>query len=259
VDVTTNTTNVFLAGFMARPVRAWKLYGDLEHGTADNVFTRISDYDITNVRLRSVVKPRPTLSINASLVTKNNDNPAMTLQTPPQNFGATIKTRIATTSVDWTPRETVSFSAGYTYTDIDSNAAILFYLNSVLQSGTSLYFMHDHAVFANVSMRVHPRLLIFAGYRLDKDTGQGDQVASSPTELISSYPLRRLVPEGRVTARIVKNVDWITSWQHQDYAEQLFPIQDYRANVIYTSLRFRLPGGVPLPHVLARRTATNDY
>jgi len=242
VDVTTNETNVLLAGFMARPVPAWRLFADIEHGTADNVFTRISDYDITNLRLRSVVKPRPTLSINASLVTKNNDNPAMTLQTPPQNFGATVTTRIATSSLDWTPREAFSLSAGYTYTDIASNAAILFFLNNVEQSGTSLYFMHDHAVFVNASVRVHPRVLIFAGYRLDKDTGQGDQVASSPTELLSSYPLRRLVPEARVTATVLRNVDWIVSWQHQDYAEQLFPIQDYRANVIYTSLRFRLPG-----------------
>ncbi|HVI71801.1 MAG TPA: hypothetical protein VM656_09980, partial [Pyrinomonadaceae bacterium] len=45
-----NHTHVFIGGFKARPANEWTIYFDAEHGTADNVFTRIGNYDFTNIR-----------------------------------------------------------------------------------------------------------------------------------------------------------------------------------------------------------------
>src|SRR5262249_8699163 len=60
-----NSTNTFVFGFKAKPVRIWSLYFDLERGSADNVFTRVDNYDVTNVRVRSILRPNKTLAFNA--------------------------------------------------------------------------------------------------------------------------------------------------------------------------------------------------
>src|SRR5205085_2051752 len=65
-DEETNHTNAFFGGFKARPVKAWTLYFDAEHRTADNVFTRVGNYDYTNLRARSRYAPTRKLSLYAA-------------------------------------------------------------------------------------------------------------------------------------------------------------------------------------------------
>ena len=52
-----NNTHAILGGFKARPANDWTIYFDAEHGTADNVFTRIGNYNYTNIRAKSRYKP----------------------------------------------------------------------------------------------------------------------------------------------------------------------------------------------------------
>jgi hypothetical protein len=42
-----NNTHAFFGGFKARPISDWTIYFDAEHGTADNVFARIGNYNYT--------------------------------------------------------------------------------------------------------------------------------------------------------------------------------------------------------------------
>ncbi|HYV06973.1 MAG TPA: hypothetical protein VFB82_20420, partial [Blastocatellia bacterium] len=85
LDKFDNQTNSFIVGFKAKPARIWSLYFDLEHGSSDNVFTRIANYDFTNVRVRSILRPTRTFTLNASLTTRNNNNPTVTEDTPPKS------------------------------------------------------------------------------------------------------------------------------------------------------------------------------
>jgi hypothetical protein len=62
-----NQTNAFIFGLKAKPVKMWTLYFDLEHGESDNVFVRTGNYDYTNFRARSIVRPNHRLSFNALL------------------------------------------------------------------------------------------------------------------------------------------------------------------------------------------------
>jgi hypothetical protein len=71
-----NHTHVFIGGFKARPASEWTLYFDAEHGTADNVFTRIGNYDFTNIRAKSRYKPTSRLTLNVAVIAKNNANPS---------------------------------------------------------------------------------------------------------------------------------------------------------------------------------------
>ena len=71
-----NHTHAFLGGFKARPASNWTIYFDAEHGTADNVFTRIGNYDYTNIRAKSRYAPSRKLSFNVAVITKDNSNPS---------------------------------------------------------------------------------------------------------------------------------------------------------------------------------------
>jgi len=242
LDTFDNSTNAGFVGFRAIPVSYWTVYGDFEKGTADNVFIRTANYDYTNFRIRNVVKPTKTLAINGSFIYKNNANPTVNpLAVPPQTLGVDTKIRAVSTSVDWDPNNKVSVSAGYTYNRAHTNAAIKLAVLGLsgLQNGTSRYFVDDNFAFANVRVHVNSRAVISVGYRIDNDSGQGDVVPVSPTDLVSSYPLKFQSPEARLSIRITRNVDWNAGWQYYSYKERFATNQNYTANQAYSSLTIR--------------------
>ena len=209
---------------------------DLERGSADNVFTRVDNYKFTNVRVRSILRPNRTLSFNASLITKDNNNPAITESS--RNFGVNIKSRVFTSSLDWSPNERFGLSGGYTRTNVTSDADIILFLANVQTFGQSQYFMRDNFVFMTGYARLFPRATLYAGYRLHNDPGQGSR---SPTasSLIGSFPYEMQSPEAKLVLRLHKNVDWIAGYQYFGY-EVPFPntsTQFYHAHLPYTSLR----------------------
>src|ERR1051325_6827549 len=114
-DIEENSTNVFFGGFRARFTKNWNVYFDAEHGTADNVFTRIGNYNYTNVRAKSRYSPNRKLNFNAGLIIRDNANPSEIAGVTAQDFGVDLKTRIITSSVDWTATSRFSISAGYNY------------------------------------------------------------------------------------------------------------------------------------------------
>jgi hypothetical protein len=229
-----NHTDSVIFGFKARPLKLWTLYFDLEHGTNDNVFTRTANYDYTNVRLRSIWRPTNRLSINASLTTKNNTNPSLTEELT--LFGADINTRIFSSSVDWTPSDKFNLTSGYSFFHIGSEASIIFFLNSVKTQGLARYFMNDHFAFLTAYYEPHPRVRLYAGYRIHNDRGEGDR-GSTPTLLISSFPYQFESPEVKISVKLHKNVDWIAGYQYYDYKEKFVNNQFYQVHLPYTSLR----------------------
>jgi hypothetical protein len=235
-EVFDNRTNTIFWGFRAKPVKMWSIYFDYERGESDNVFTRVDNYDFTNVRVRSIFRPTRTLAINASVVTKDNNNPTLTENVPRQNFGADINSRIYTSSVDWSPNEKFSLSSGYTRTHITSDAAIIFFANGVRAEGLSRYFLRDNFAFLNMYVQPHSRLSLYGGYRIHHDRGQGER-ASSPTVLIGSYPQQFQSPEFRVAVKLHDRVDWNAGYQYFDFQEKFPNLQRYQAHLPYTSLR----------------------
>ena len=231
-----NSTNTFIFGFKAKPVKIWSLYMDLERGSADNVFTRVDNYKFTNVRVRSILRPNRTLSFNASVITKNNSNPAISEDN--RNFGANIKSRVLTSSLDWSPNERFSLNGGYTRTNVTSDADIILFLANVQTFGQSRYFMRDNFVFVTGYVQLSSRATLFGGYRVHNDPGQGSRL-STASLLIGSFPYEMQSPEAKLVFRLHKNVDWIAGYQYFDY-ELPAPNtskQFYHAHLPYTSLR----------------------
>src|SRR6185503_14055688 len=117
-----NHTHVIIGGFKARPAKDWTIYFDAEHGSADNVFTRIGNYDFTNIRAKTRFKPTSRITFNMALIAKNNANPSEIAGVSLEDFGLSIKSRIFTSSLDWATTSRFSISTGYNYHWINSKA-----------------------------------------------------------------------------------------------------------------------------------------
>src|SRR6185295_4577345 len=178
IEVEENHTHAFFGGFKARPMPNWTIYFDAEHGTADNVFTRIGNYDYTNIRAKSRYSPNKKLSFNVSVITKNNANPSEIAGVSLQDFGVDYKSRIFTSNIDWTPNSRFSISTGYNYTWVDSDAVVDYFYNSIRHPiGHSLYFMRNNFFFLETTAVLVPRVTLYAAYRVNQDNGQGNQLA----------------------------------------------------------------------------------
>ena len=239
-----NHTHAFFAGFKARPAQNWTIFFDAEHGTADNVFTRIGNYDYTNIRAKSRYSPSKKLSFNVSLITKNNANPSEIAGVSLEDFGVDHKSRIFTSNIDWTPNSRLSISTGYNYTWVDSDAVVDYFWNSVRHPlGHSLYFVRNNFFFLDATAVLVPRVTLYASYRVNQDDGQGDRLADptgTPGTLINSYPMNFQSPEARLAIRINRHLDWNLGYQYYNYNESRLVgprQQNYHAHMPYTSLR----------------------
>lgn len=239
-----NQTHAAIFGFKARPVKAWTIYFDGEHGDADSVFTRLANNDFTNFRVRNRVNVSDKLSFTAAFIAKDNTNPADVITSPNVPFGTdpgaldvNTKSRHFTSSVDWTPNATFSLSTGYTHMRVTSIAGILLPISGQRRVGESQYFSRDNFFFFNVFVRPTSRLTFYGGYHINKDDGQGDRVSTSNVLLIDSYPMSFQSPEARVTLKLTRMLDWNVGYTYYNYKDKFFPIQNYHSHLPYTSLR----------------------
>jgi hypothetical protein len=236
-----NQTQALIAGTIIKPVKNWVIYADLEHGDADNPFTRLSNNKYTNLRVRS----RATIkqfSLNVSAISKDNDNPSFSTVVPTRDFTANIKSRTYSGSVDWTPVEKFSLAAGYTYQSVTSVVDINVPIASVITPGVSQFYMRDGYAFFDVTAQPIRRVSFFASYRYDKDKGQGSRVSTAPQNIITSYPFKLQSPEVRMAIRLTDHIDWNLGYQYYDYKEALFFNQNYSAHLPYTSIKIYFGG-----------------
>ena len=239
-----NNTHAILGGFRARPYKEWTLYFDAEHGTADNVFTRIGNYNYTNIRAKSRYKPTSRIALNLSVITKNNSNPTEIAGVSLEDFGVSVKSKIFSSSLDWTATSRFSISTGYNYHWINSNAKLDYFFNSVQHLlGNSLYFVRNNFFYIESVSRITPRVTLFTAYRINKDNGQGNRVADptgNPGTLIASYPMSFQSPEARLAIKLHHRLDWNVGYQYYNYNESTIVgprPQNYHAHLPYTSLR----------------------
>jgi len=255
-DEETNSTNTFLAGMKIKPIQNWVIYWNIEHGEADNVFTRLENYKFTDFRVHSKLTFN-RVSFNLSAFTKDNNNPSR----PAENIGlptnldyiTSVNNRVYTASVDWEASNHFSVSSGYTYRHVTSYTPIALPISGAVGPpvgyafGSSQFFVRDHYFFFDLMARPVPRVSMYASYRIDRDKGQGDRLTLPTTlanpNIIGSYPIRYTTPEFRVAFRINRHVDWNVGYQYYDYKDIQTRYEDYRAHLPYTSLRVYFGGG----------------
>ena len=137
----TNSTNAVIAGMKIRPVKIWTIYWDLEHGRADNVFTRLENYKYTNFRVRSRVKLNK-VSFNFSAMSKDNENaslPKASITLPATvSYITNTQNRYVSGTVDWEPMTNLSFSTGYNYRHLTSYTPIAVPISGAPLIGTAI-------------------------------------------------------------------------------------------------------------------------
>ena len=239
-----NHTHAVIGGFKARPANNWTIYFDGERGTADNVFTRIGNYDYLNFRGKSRYSPTQRLSLNAAIIVRNNSNPSEIAGVSIEDFGVSVKSRTFTSSIDWTANSKLSFNTGYNFYWVNSNAVVEYFFNSIRHPlGRSLYYGRNHYFFFDTVARLHPRASLYASYRINKDKGQGDRIADptgNPGFLIASYPMSFQSPEARLAIKLTRHIDWNVGYQYYNYNESTLVgprPENYHAHLPYTSLR----------------------
>jgi hypothetical protein len=270
----TNNTNAFFGGFKAHPSKNFTLYFDAEHGTADNVFTRIGNYNYTNVRAKSRWAPNRKVFLNLAFILRDNSNPSEVAGVSLSDFGANVKSRVFTSSVDWMPNTRFTLNMGYNYNWVNSDAVIQYYYQvppaaSLFHpNGQALYYQRLNYFFVDLTARLNRRMTLFTSYRLNHDGGQGNllsdpvggpaitggvippggtaAVASNQGgTLITSYPMSFNSPEARLAIMINRHLDWNLGYQYYSYNENnflnTFPgsvrAQNYHAHLPYMSLR----------------------
>ncbi|HKC62981.1 MAG TPA: hypothetical protein VKB86_05060 [Pyrinomonadaceae bacterium] len=255
-SVEENHTNVFFGGFKARPVKTLTIFFDAERGTADNIFTRVGEYNYTNFKARTRYTPNRKLALSLSLVTKDNSDPGSVEGVSLADFGVSQKSRVFTSSIDYAPNSRISFSSGYSYDWVNSDAVINFAYavppattTQGQYTGHSLYFMRNNFFYFETTAQVTNRITFYAAYRINKDNGQGNRVSSplpNPSigimtpYLITSYPMSYQSPEARLAIKLNRWLDWNIGYQYYNYRESpLVSInpQNYHAHLPYTSLR----------------------
>lgn len=242
-----NVAHSVIAGFKASPMpKKWTIYFDVDKGTSDNAFTRLSNYNTTNLKVRSIARPTNDLTFNVSFQVKNNDNPSRTDTTPVTNFRADVRSSFVAASLDWRPTETFSLNGGFTHNRVTSETDVIF--PSTPPGGTgqgiSRYFLRNN--FFNLDGWFHPnhRVTFFASYRIARDNSRGN-IYDATTRLIEgSYPLSFQSPEARLTLRLTRNVDWNIGYQYYKYDELVRQTQNYSAHLPYTSLRIYFGKGI---------------
>jgi hypothetical protein len=260
-----NHTNTFFGGIKARPLKGWTLSFDAERGTSDNVFTRTGNYDYWYIRARSRYAATRNLRFNLGFIARDNSNPSEVDRSGTTvsltDFGVDVKSRVFTSSLDWTANDKLSFNVGYNYQWQNSDAIIQYAFNSTCPppvsgstnsciTGHSLYFVRNHYFNIDTVAEIFPRVTLYLAYRINKDVGQGDQI-SDPlnNRLVTSYPMSYQSPEGRVAIRLNRWLDWNLGYQYYNYNESKLATynfgtfivspapQNYHAHLPYTSLR----------------------
>jgi hypothetical protein len=258
-----------------RPTKNWTIYFDGERGTADNVFTRIGNYDFTNIRAKTRWAASRKLNLNLGVIIRDNSNPSEIAGEALNDFGVNLKTRIVQSSVDWLAKDNLSFNFGYNYNWVNSDATID-YVYQVIPAappvpaavfhhfGNALYFQRNNFFYADVVWRPNWRVSFYGSYRVNQDNGQGNRL-SDPTggtpipggivvngslknpaneggTLITSYPMSFQSPEGRVAIRLNRHLDWNIGYQYFNYNEdgflRTFPLNAPRAQNYHAHLPY---------------------
>jgi hypothetical protein len=227
------TNHALISGLRIRPVKNTSLFFDYERGETDQAFVRLNPLAYRRFRLRANVQVTNSFSIDSALTTTDTANPTAQVNQE-GDF------RAFSVSATWEPKERLWLTGGYNYDYLFNNADIIFYTNLRQNQGRSIYYARQNSVFVDSRFGVTRRLDLFLIYRYLQDRGAPASIGFPirGTDFVSSLPLHRHNPEARISFRFNHQMTGSISYRHYSYNEIILKPEDYRANILTTSLRF---------------------
>lgn len=126
-----------IGGFSLRATNKLRLFTEFERGSADNVFTRISPYHVTRLRLHSTYQPLDKLRLSGQylLTDSRNLNPLV---------DHVQRSRVFSIVSSGFPHDRFGLDLGYTRLDVSSFIDIID--PRTRQTGRSVYIADDNVV-----------------------------------------------------------------------------------------------------------------
>jgi hypothetical protein len=207
-------THTGIAGLSLRAANKFRLFTQVERGSADNVFTRIAPYHVTRLRVRSSFQPLDTWRVHGQFLLSDARNP--------NPFVDNLqRSRAFNLTSSWFPNERLGVDLGYTRSDVSSLTDIV--NPRTLQTGRSVYIADDNAVDADINWAPVKAAQVSVGYSIINSQG--------------TFPLNYHQPRARFSYDFARRFAWIVSWRWYGYNEKGTALQDYRAHLVTASAR----------------------
>jgi hypothetical protein len=217
-EETTQEANTFLMGGSYRWRRFIRLALDYENGGYLTEFTGVDTRDFQRGRVRIQFSPTDKWRFTAlgSVFDQTRPNRALTGDFTLTNQN---RSRSGGFSASWFPTERVALDLDYTRGHITAK------INTVVAEVTSPIFYREdsHVLHAGADLNLYKDIRVGFGYRLVDSDG--------------SYPIKFQRPYARLSVPLHRVVSLNLDYQHYGYNEPGRSVQDYRANLLTTSLR----------------------
>jgi hypothetical protein len=237
--------NTWTVGVQIRPIQPLTIRLNGAIGRANQPLTPISDSSYHTLGSRIDYRTSK-LQLSASYSQVYNVNAPLAISaysSHSRNYNA---------SLSWAPNGRFSLEGSYAKLHLDTVSSLAFFagLNALqfYQGFPQLYVSNIHSANLGAHGRIAPRVDLYVGYSIVKDTGDGRPAAipagtTDPVQALFSsvqtFPLTYQSPLLRISIRISEKVRWNAGWQFYNYHEQfglLGQFQQYHANTGYTSV-----------------------
>lgn len=230
-ETDTQNTNTAIGSIRIRPVDRFNLFFDYEKGQADNVFVRVSPMDFQRARARVSFQATEKLSFTGTVSTTDRTNPTQYVENDSDY-------RAISFSALWEPKDKLFVSVGYNYDHMFSTANIYFNSGGAARAGRSLFYAKQDFYFLDSRLPITKYLDLLLVYRYVHDHGAPSGLTSTgPYDFVTSFPLQRHNPEARLAIHFNSHATVNVSYRNFSYNERNFTVQDYRSNILTSSLR----------------------
>ena len=203
--------SVGIAGFNYRVGQKFRITGDAEGSSSDQVFFRTSlqDYQKAHIRGRYDLSPEWRFAADFSLLYNSNPDPNVKLD---------YSSKIESASVFYMPKSLKGTNLLLDYSRSAVYSSVLYLVPQTLSPAPSIYRENGHSLSALASVK-----WITMGGTLFVSSG--------------SRPTTYYQPLVRVTVPIRKHVQWISEWRWYSMSELFYVFENFQSNQFMTSVR----------------------
>jgi hypothetical protein len=236
-----NHLNAGILGVQFRPIKPFTIRLDGEVGSDSLPLTPISERSYHTLGGRADYRTRQ-LQLSASysqVYNVNSPTPLSPFSSHSRNYSA---------NASWAPKDRFSFDASYTKLHLDTVSGLAFFAAGTLQTFPTIYVSNIHAANLGAHFGLTPRVNLYVGYSITKDTGdgRGSLTPAGATgavrtlfDSVETFPLTYQSPLARLSIRITPKIRWNAGWQFYRYREEFGLVsflQNYRAHTGYASV-----------------------
>lgn len=216
------TTQTLLAGLSYRVRRFFRLALDYENGGYLTEFTGVGPRDYQRGRARLTLRPsdRWTITASGSLTDQTRPSRALALD---QTFRNQNRSRSGGFSVSWFATDRTAVDVDYTRSHLTARMALIDVRAGGAPRPSLLYREDGHVFHGGLDLTLYREARLAFGYGLVHSQG--------------SLPIRFHRPYARLSVPLHRALSLNLNYQYYGYNERFRSVQDYRANLLTTSVK----------------------